>query len=389
MFTLLLSLIERLIPETDPASHLANCRKVLIVDPAFIGDMVRSTPAYRAVKEKIPGVRIEALIFEAGRPVFRHNPNADLVRILPQRSLAGQIATAFRLRRERYDAIINLYTGLRMNFLCWLIGAPLRAGYNYRHRGCFHNRRVPIATRTVQTTYRPEECLLLLERAFGWSIENRSMVFTVFDEDRVAAGAALARLGVGREIPVVGVHANSVSRREDKRWAPEKFAALADELIERYRAAVVFTGTAADAPTVEEILGFVRHRDRAFSAAGLFDLSRLGAFIDRCALFVSIDTGPLHMAIAIGTPTFAFVGGVHLGLVVPEGNPRFRGIASGYAGQSPFRPLREVPLREAADAIHAMAASLGLFAAAAAAKPGGPTAPTGRAASQDSHSHHR
>lgn len=367
MLTGLLSLIERFVREKDPAPHLAACRKVLMIDPAFIGDMVRSTPAYRAVKERIPGVRVDAFIFEPGRRVFRHNPHADGLHVVPSRSFLGQLAVALRLRRERYDVIINLFTGLRMNFFCLLMGAPLRVGYNYRHRGCFHNRRVPIATRTVQTIFRPEECLILLEKAFGWTIEDRAMEFTLFDEDRRAAGDVLAEKGCVAGVPLVGFHTNSNSRRDEKRWGAEKFAALADELISRFGVTAVFTGTEDDRQYVDSILALVRNRGSVVSTVGLLNLGQLGALIERCDLFVTLDTGPLHIAIAVKTPTFALVGGVPLDLVVPPGNPRFRGIAAGYADSAPLKSLRDLGVGEAVAAIASMHRDLKLFGAGARA----------------------
>lgn len=361
MLTILLSLIERLVGEVDPGPHLASARKILMVDPAFIGDMVRSTPAYRAVKERVPGVRLDAMIFEAGRAVFRHNPNVDRLHVIPQRSLPGQLRTALRLRRERYDVVVNLYTGLRMNFLCWIVGAPLRVGYNFRHRGCFHNRRVPIATRTVQTIYRPEECLVLLERAFGWTIAERGMVFAVFDDDRRAADELLVRLGCAPGEVLVGLHTNCMSRRDEKLWEPGKFARLADALIAKYRVKVVFTGSDADRGHVESIIAMVKDRAGVVSTAGAASLSVLGALLTRFALFVTLDSGPLHISIAVGTPTFGLVGGVPLDLVIPPGRPEFQGIAAGRFAPGGPASLSALTVGEVEAAIETMRRKLNLF----------------------------
>jgi len=361
LLTILLALIGRFIRQVDPAPRLAACRKILVVDPAFIGDMVMSTPAYRAIRGHIPGARIDAMIFEAGRPVFRNNPNVDGLHVIPRDSIVGQLRTALRLRRERFDLIINLYTGLRMNFWAWLIGAPIRTGYDYRHRGCFHNLRVPIPTRTVQTIYRPEECLILLERAFGWTIADRRMVFTVFDEDLRAAGAVLERLGCRPGEALVGFHTNAVSRREKKVWEPWKFGELADLLIERYGVRIVFTGGPGDRDHVAGIVALVRNRERTASAAGETDLSQLGAMLTRFALFVTLDTGPLHIAVAVDTPTLGLVGGVPFDIVIPPRHPRFRGLSARPARVYGMEPVAGLSVREVADAVESMRAELNLF----------------------------
>ncbi len=365
MLTFILGIIERRVRAEDPGPHLANARRVLIVDPALIGDMVRSTPAYRAVKEHAGGPTVHAMIFEAGREVFRHNPYCDEVRVIPRTSIIRQLIAVVRLRRERYDVSINLFTGLRMNIFAWLIGAPLRVGYNYRHRGCLNNCRVPIGTRTVQTIYRPEECLRLLEKAFGWNIRHREMVFVVRDEDRSPVAELLGKLGCLPGDRLVGIHANSSSRREEKSWTIENFAALADHLVTAYGVKVVFTGSRADAEYVGSILSRVRNRHMVVSTAGALTLSRLGALLQRFSLFVSVDTGPLHMAIALGTPTFGFVAGVPLDLVIPPGNPRYRGVVAGPHSTDGLSSLRDLPVTTVGERIETMNRELHLFAAAA------------------------
>jgi ADP-heptose:LPS heptosyltransferase len=340
---------------------LEAARNVLMVDPAFIGDMVMSSPAYRAVKSNLPGVRLDAMIFQAGRPVFRNNPFVDRLHVIPNDSLLGQVRTAIRLRRERYDVIINLYTGLRMNFLCWLIGAPLRVGYNYRHRGCFHNRRVPIETRTVLSIYRPEECLILLEMAFGWTIPDRSMVFTVFEDDVKAVDGILGSLGCGPDDVLVGFHTNSLSRRDLKLWEPEKFALLADRMIRKYGVKIVFTGSDSDRHHVDSIVRLIENGGSVVSMTGRVNLSQLGALLKRFALFVSIDTGPLHISIAVDTPTLGLIGGVPLDIVIPQGQRRFRGIGAGPSSRTGLKSLSRLAVEEVGDVIEKMRSELNLF----------------------------
>jgi len=364
VLTFVLGIVERLVADEDPAPHLANAKKILIVDPAFIGDMVWSTPAYRAVKEHAGRPEIHAMIFPPGRDVFRHNPYCDDVRIIPRKSFIGQFMAILPLRREKYDVIVNLFTGLRMNFYCRIIGAPLRAGYNYRHRGCFHNCRVPIATRTVRTIYRPEECLLLLEKAFGWKILHRDMVFEVPQEACASAADLLGKLGCGPGDRLVGIHPNSNSRHEEKRWTVDNFARLADHLVRAYGVKVVLTGSGADSGYVGEILSRVRNRNMVVSTVGELTLSELGALLQRCSLFVSVDTGPLHISIAVKTPTFGLIGGVPLDLVIPHGNPRYRGIAAGRNSKEGLDSLRDLAVETVSDRIAGMDRELHLFAPA-------------------------
>jgi ADP-heptose:LPS heptosyltransferase len=342
--TLLLLLIKVMIRAKMLPLALKDVKRILVVDFAFLGDMVMTYPLYRALKELFPGARVEVLAFPMSKELLQLNPYVDAVHVHPQGMARVDLATIARLRKKGYDLGIQVNTSVRNNFILWLIHPRYRLGYDYRHRGCFHNLRVPIATRTARMTYRVDEELALLERAVGRTIANREMIFPVSDKATAAVRERLRTLGIGDQELLIGLHTNSRQTRELRQWDAAKFALLTDALVERHNAKVIFTGTASDGEYVDGIIARVHAQKQACKGLD-FTLEELGGLFGRLSLFVTINTGPMHIAIAQRTPTVAIIGGTPARVIFPSNNPIFQYIMDPALETWDPRPLhhRYVP----------------------------------------------
>ncbi len=292
-----LSLIGAIIPR-HPVPLKATIRSVLIVDLNYMGDMLMASPVYRLIKEQIPGVLLHVLTLKVSRPILAMNPYID--RIYDRPPLA------------RYDLIVNLNTSLKVNAAMVLSGARYRLGYDYRGRGSFHNLRIPKETRTSRAMNRTEECLLLFEKAFGWKARERETFLEVPGE----AYETTNRLGITGDF--IGIHTVCRQHFDRRRWAKEHFVALAQKLI-KDGYSVVFTGGKDDV----DYVGDIAFRSGGRSLAGL-TLTQTAAVISRARLFITINTLPMHMAVALNVPTVAIIGGSPARVVYPLDNPRFR-----------------------------------------------------------------
>lgn len=292
-----LRLIGAIIPQY-PVPLEAVIRSVLIVDLNYMGDMLMASPVYRLIKERIPGVLLHVLSLKVSRPILAMNPYID--RIYDRPPLA------------RYHLIANLNTSLKVNAAMALSGARYRLGYDYRGRGSFHNLRIPTDSRTSRVMNRTEECLLLFEKAFGWKAAQRGTFLDVPGD----AHEAVNRLGLSGEF--IGIHTACRQHFDRRRWAQEHFVALAQQLIkDGYN--VVFTGAKDDV----DYVGDIAFRSGGRSLAGL-NLAQTAAVISRARLFITINTLPMHMAVALNVPTVAIIGGSPARVVYPLDNPRFR-----------------------------------------------------------------
>ncbi len=323
MLTLLLRQLERLIPAFPPPVPAGEIRSVLVVDLNFLGDMLFSSPVYRALHQNLPGVRAEALVYEFCRPALAANPYVDRIHTVSRPGLGAQLAASLRMRPRRYDLILQLNTSLRVNLLIWLMGGRYRLGYNFAHRGAPCNVRVETRFRTARMGNRVDECLNLLERAFGWKVAERGMIFTPRPEDTARVDDFLREQGVGPGELLIAVHASSRQDWAARRWPADRFAALAGRLIREHQARIVLTGAAGDLPYLRSLAGMIRPQERVVMAAGALSLLETAALLQRATIFVTINTGPMHIAVAQNTPTVAIIGGTPADIVYPRGNPRF------------------------------------------------------------------
>ncbi len=172
MFDPILAGIERLIKpkELNPK----NIRKILIVDLNFMGDMLMSSPVPREIKRRCPKAQIDILAYDFCKPVLLGNKFIDNIYTVRKSAWWEAIKARFR----DYDLVLQLNTSLKTNALLVLAGKT-RLGYNYKHRGCVCNLRVPIQYRTVRKGNRIKENLHLLSRAFGWKFRNYNMEFEI------------------------------------------------------------------------------------------------------------------------------------------------------------------------------------------------------------------
>lgn len=274
-----------------------RCRKpkrILLIRLEHIGDVLLSTPAFRAVRKHFPGARIDILVRDFTAPLVRKNPNIDRVIVwnAPWLSKGGswrgvrQVIAA--LRKERYDLAIDFHGDPRNIVLASLV-ARCRIGFGVRGFGFLLNkvvrfRDVHIIDRNLSLAY-----------ALGAPRESREMDLPISRADRKAARRLMPKGKVVALAPGTG------PGRQEKLWRNDSWAELADRLIE-HGVRVVFIGAKADQPLVDGILRRMRHADKAVSLCGRTTILQAAAVIERCALLIGIDAAPSHFARAVHTP---------------------------------------------------------------------------------------
>lgn len=322
--TFLLYLIAHIVRAFPLPAATDGIRRILVVDLNYLGDMLFSSPVYRALKQHIPGARVDALVFDVGVPALRANPFVDTVIATPSRSFLRHVAIALALRAKKYDLVLQLNTSLKTNVLLLCASGRYRLGYDYAYRGCLDNLRVPIKTRTAKVGRRTDECVNLLEQAFGWSIRDRSMIFVAEKQAEVRAGEKLADAGVKEGDALIGIHAHTRLTKHHRQWELSRFALLANTLIERHSVTIVLTGSQDDLVATEALASRIHPRERIVVLAGRLTLQEFAAAMKRFRLFITVNTGPMHIAIAQRVPTVAIIGGTPASVVFPQGDPIFQ-----------------------------------------------------------------
>ncbi len=279
-------------------------KRILLTQMRRIGDVLMTTPAVRQVREAFPDAHLTFLTEAPSDEIYRHNPRVDEVLVAVRHGgLAARVRLMAKLRRLRFDAVVDFFSNPGSAQLAWITGAPVRIGFSFRGRRWAYTHPIPPPE---GLTYAAADKLLLLEPLGIAAQHGRALLPELFltEPPRALAGATLARLGVGPEELLVALC--PVSRQPYKVWPARHFARLADILIERYQARILMISGPGEEHFVDAVRAAMVHY--ALPSHPLTSLLELAALLERCHLFVGNDGGPRHFAIAVGTPTVAVFG---------------------------------------------------------------------------------
>ncbi len=302
-------------------------KRILVMRPDHMGDLLLSIPALQALRALRPHWHIGLLVGPWNEELALHIPSVDEVLTLPfpwfdRRPKGGWAAPYQLLRREA----AKLQTGgwdaalvLRHDFwwgamLAAAAGVPVRIGYDMAECRPFLTHAVPSGSLRHET----EQCLTLVQAmipggaSLDLTFEERGLRLTR-EEEQFSARWLLER---GIQGPVIAVHPGAGA--PVKLWPVERFASVAQALAADSGAAVMVTGSAAEHSLVRAVVE--RCGGTAYEAAGL-RIGELAALLRRCTLAVGTDSGVMHLAAAVGTPTVRLYGPVDPARFGPAGRP--------------------------------------------------------------------
>jgi len=293
-------------------------RHILVIRLDLIGDLVLSMTVVRALKRTYPGAEIDLLALPSSATIVQDDP--DLAHVIPYdpnvwrrpkallrgRNWRNAISVMHRLRSRRYDIAVSVF-GNWAAMLAVASGAKRRVGFGRESYPGFMTDSV--AGRHWQQGERLHEVdyCLKLARAAGAAITPDDRIPRLFVAKSTQDGlnTLLHDLGIEQDKPLIACHVAS-NNGQSKRWPIPYWATLLDRLIRERGAQVVLTGAPGDLPLVERIMG--RMEQTAFNLAGKTSLPQLAALLQRADVVISGDSGPMHIADALGTPLIAIHG---------------------------------------------------------------------------------
>jgi lipopolysaccharide heptosyltransferase II len=316
-------------------SNLHPPSSILLIRTDHLGDLLFTTPALRALREAFPQARITYLVGPWAEAVVTSNPCIDEVMLCPfpgftrqpKKSVIEPYVVLRRyarlLREKKFDlAVVLRFDHWWGALLAYLARIPRRVGYDIAGVKPFLTDAVPY----VPVRHEVEQNLALAEAVSGQLPLRRSdgqpsqgfpLEFPLSAQDRESAAHYLAEQGVRDDDPLVCIHSGAGA--PVKLWRTEGWARVADVLTERYGARVILTGSASEEPLVQAIAE--RMASQPIVAAGQTTLGQLAALMARCHLILGVDSGPLHLAVAVGTPTVHLYGPVDSRTFGPWGDP--------------------------------------------------------------------
>ena len=265
--------------------------RILILKPSSLGDIIHALPAVNLIRRRYPDAHLAWLVNTTVTSLLRNCPLLDEVIPFPRHELRRLPALVRRLRQGRYDLVVDVQGLLRSGLLAALTGAPRRVGLSDAREGAglFHNEIVP-----VPRSHAVDRYLRAAQHLGG------------------ATSPVLFPLGLAPTLQPEGyIGINASARWPTKLWGDAKFAELIRQLP---RDRVILTGSAAEADRIGRLAQGCRN------LAGQTDLFELAEWYRRCAVVVSNDSGPMHLAAAVGTPVVAIFGPTDPVLTGPYGD---------------------------------------------------------------------
>jgi len=270
-----------------------------------------TTPAVRALRNALPRAEIVYIVEEPFRRLVEGNPDLDEVIVVEK----GQSRRAFlglvrSLRKRGFDAVLDFHGGPRASLLAFLSGAKVRVGYGIKYRRFMYDIRIP--RRPAEGLIHSVENHVNLVRALGLDVpEIPSLILPDPGADASARVAALLETnglgttasGSGTNERLVVLHIGAGNRLRN--WGARNLAELARRLEALPGIRVVLAGGPED-PAAERAV--LEEAPNVRSLVGRLDLQETAALIGRAALFAGPDSGPMHMAAALGTPIAAWFG---------------------------------------------------------------------------------
>jgi ADP-heptose:LPS heptosyltransferase len=276
--------------------------RILVFGYRHLGDSLFLTPMLRALARRYPAAEIVVTAHGAGAAAIASNPHVARIEKLAGRGLAPKLRLLPRLRSQRFDAVVVAQHTLPNAVLARATGAAVRIGLG--SRGCGPWLTHPV---TVPDLCHEADRYLALAAALDAPPVGAGLEYHVSDTDRAAAHDALARHGLagrlahggGRRPPLVALFPGSSPEWAFKRWPVDRFARLGTELVARHGARVLVVGGPADTAAMAEVSAGIAADHAVDDAPG--SLGRFAALLAECDVLVTNDSGPMHLAAAVGT----------------------------------------------------------------------------------------
>jgi len=311
--------------------------RILVIRPDHLGDVLFITPALRALRQHYPGAHIAALVGPWGSAVLSGNPHVDELIALPFPGFSRQPKPSLwqpyvtlhgwaqRLRGQYDLAFILRFDHWWGALLAYLAGVAERVGYATAEVAPFLTRAVPY----ISGRHEVEQNLRLVVKELPDGSEPSSNLIPTqypleFHVPAQAVAWARAILHDGRPI---AIHPGAGAAI--KLWRAEHWAGVADALANETGAGVLLTGSEAERPLCQKIAA--QMKTEAQVTAGETTLDQLAALLSQCRLVLGLDSGPMHLAVAVGTPSVQLYGPVDPTTFGPWGPPeRHRVLASAW-----------------------------------------------------------
>jgi len=295
-------------------------QKFLVLRLSAVGDVIRTLPAVKTLKEHFPASTITWVVEEPSRTFLESQPEIDEVILFPRkrwthgmkslseiwRTVAEMGEFIHGLRKRKFDAVLDFHGILKSGVLSFLSGSRKRVGYDRRSTRegnfLFSNVKVKLPRERISRFKRN----LALLQGLGLEAREFKCGLHIPPEDRDYVASFFKASATLMKRPLIAIHPGTSPKAFFKRWMPDQYARLADQFVQELKATVLFTWGDGELEWVEGI----RKGMKQASLLGpqTESLTQLGELYRHCDLYVGGDTGPMHVASLMGIPVVVIYG---------------------------------------------------------------------------------
>lgn len=273
-------------------------KKILILRFGAIGDVVHTTALFRSLKNYDSELEIHYATFIPPSVLIENDPDLKKVWLLEGKTYKRLVNLAKELRKEKFDVFINLQPSIKTKVFSLILGAKKTVTY----KKTFKLHAVENFWRTAKPVFK--DIILDKEIKIYLPEESREKIQSLIEQDKL----------------VVGFNMGVSSVRQGRKWPSEYWSELAASLIGKYNCQIVLPGSDEDA---EEAKIIENLSPNITSFCGKLSLIESAALMQRCDIVISGDTGPLHIATAVGTSAIGLYGAAPISRTGPYGNKAF------------------------------------------------------------------
>jgi lipopolysaccharide heptosyltransferase II len=302
-----------LVPEyrVQSTEYKKDYKRILIVRTDRVGDVLLSTPVIKALRENYPSAYIAMMVNPYAKEIIEGNPYLDEVIVYDKegkhKSWPRSMKFAMRLKKKRFDLAIILHPTNRVHLVTFFAGIPYRIGYN-RKLGNLLTVRLEHEKHLGQKHELEYNFDLL--RYLGIAVKDKSLFMPINPESEVWVRDIFAKEGIKESDKLLAIH--PAASCPSKIWPVERFALVADKLAKDYGLKILVIAGPKDTAKAAALIKNMR--SGVVDLSGKTSLSQLASVLRRSSLFISNDSGPVHLAVAVGTPVISIFGRNQLGL---------------------------------------------------------------------------
>ncbi len=298
-----------------------SIKNVLIVSFQGLGDLLLFTPSLPILRKGFPKAKIYVLTLSSNKEILESNQYIDKVITFDIKKLfiPQIIRLIYRIRKVKFNLAICAYPGgLRSAIMCYLSGAKIRVGHRYDYLNYFpflinYKKNVSEIKHAVKMNL---DLMKALSLDLSYSADK--LIFPLSDGDRKLASDFVNSSFQGKKWILIGMHCTSDELRKDKCWSIDNYNTLITALINEFNARIIIFGGKAETDEAKYIERSISSNNLV-NLVGKLNLKQVAALIGECDIFISYDSGLVHLASAVGIPSVVIFGPTDPRIFAPYG----------------------------------------------------------------------